>query len=479
MLRDTVPYDEFARMHHKNSARDRAIASFVRFVEDKLGARMTYDAAQFRYFRPDLADLMQLAERMRAAGVIRSYSPRLFASDEPPYAEWRAVYREGDDGSAAGSAVDDDRAALTAALAEATERYLWFESGDHFVDERELRYEDMLRIGQAVDPRRYASFSDEQRVQFPQLALRDVPYIWTQAKNLIDDSSVYVPAQISTGVPRIAHRRHRGIEPMILYPITNGLATWTSREGARLRGLLEVIERDAFTITWLNQITASRFDVDALAQKRESLAALAEKCRRYRLEPNFIRLVTDAPTYAVMAVVEDRTGHAPRYGFGVKASADPARAAEGALFEALRGRRAARYFLESGAVAPAAEDIGHTDRILYWAEGDRASRLSFLIEGAIAPQAAEWENESDEKHFARLKKWIDAQGYIATAVPFTHAKNNLTPWHIEFVNVPELQPMYFNERQPHIGGSRLTEVPRRCGFTARAQPFLDEPHPFA
>jgi hypothetical protein len=64
-------------------------------------------------------------------------------------------------------------------------------------------------------------------------------------------------------------------------------------------------------------------------------------------------------------------------------------------------------------------------------------------------------------------------------VPFTHSPVNVTPWHIEFTVIPELQPMHFKEHQPYTGSRRLTEVPKALGYTPRVEPYLTDPHPFA
>jgi hypothetical protein len=55
---------------------------------------------------------------------------------------------------------------------------------------------------------------------------------------------------------------------------------------------------------------------------------------------------------------------------------------------------------------------------------------------------------------------------------------NVSPWHIEMVVIPELQPIHYSEDLPHIGGARLSEIPTRFGYTPRT-PFIEEPHPFA
>ncbi|MFZ2886931.1 MAG: YcaO-like family protein [Minisyncoccia bacterium] len=479
MLRDVVSFDEFFRRQKKDSSVYQARAKFIRFIEERIGGQFTYDAARFPYYRPDLADLFEIAEKMRSRGVLTSYAPRYSLPDEPQYREWRAVYRDGEDSTASGTSIDDDRAALSAALAEANERHMWFETTDHFQDKRTATLAEVQQIGAVIAPHEFAGFTDSQRATIPHLTLRDVPYVWTRAYSLVDDTRIYIPAQVTSGTNQLRARRFQHIEPTILYPITNGLASWPTQEGVRLRGLLETIERDAYMITWQNQLTPPRFSTEALASESPTLAKLVQTSRRYRLEPHFLRLITDAPTYAVMTILEDHSGHAPRFAFGIKANASPAQAAAGALFEALRGRRGARRFIKAGIPTPKRERVGHIDRVLYWADSARAELLAFLIAGEVMEHSEEWRNESEAAHYARLIAWIHSRGYRAVSVPYTQSAKNLTPWHVEFIAVPELQPIYFNEQEPHIGGVRLTEVPRLLGYTPRTEPYTEHPHPFS
>lgn len=481
MLRDVIPFADIWRTLRKDSRTGSAIASFVKFIENKTGAEMVYNAAHFPYMQTELADLFEIAEKLRAAGIVRAFAPRHSPSDEPQIREWHIRYRDAEESFAGGTTLDDDRAALSAALAEATERHIWFEMTDYFVDERRASRADISQIGEMLAPERFTGFSDEFRHAHPRYELRDVPYTWLRGTNLLEKTPVYLPAQVISGSERLRHARHKD-EPTIVYPITTGLATWPTQEGAYLRGIVEGIERDAFMVTWLNQLSPPRFDVEALCARNPALSKLVAHVRRYRLEPHFVRLVTDAPTHVICAILEDTTGNAPRFGIGLKAGADAANAAEGAIFEALRGRRGARLFLgqkNEGDAPVAMRDVGHYRRVLYWAEKNCAERLAFLIAGATQDIREPWDTDSESAHLQRLLTWIREKGYACAAVSFTRSKANLTPWHIELTIIPELHPMHFREHEPYLGGKRLTEVPRALGYTPRNKPYLDDPHPFA
>ncbi|HUY62485.1 MAG TPA: YcaO-like family protein [Candidatus Paceibacterota bacterium] len=485
MLKDIMPFDHVWPRLHGKSRSGQATAAFIRFLEGKLGASVTYDAARIGYESPDLIDLFELAERLRAANVVQQYARTRSLPDEPRLSRWQArlLIQGGRREMASGASADDDRHALTVTLAEALERYVWLGSLDAFPTLRVARLEDMTTDA-FIDPRRFAGFSDAQLDEHPSLRIEPGSsfnlvsgHSWTRGR------AVWIPAQAVSGHATLLPREQKHVEPTIRLAITTGLATHPQRAKALLSGALEIIERDAYIITWFNQLSPPRIDVDELTGKRESLARLVERCRRYRLEPHMLRFPTDAPAYALGVVLEDASGSLPRFTLGCKADRDAAHAAEGALLEAMRARSNTRELAVSlkddWDSERKAADVGHLDRWLYWAEPGRAERLGFLVKGLVRPLAQEaWERDSDEEHFQRITDWCRERGYELASVSLTKAAANLPGWHIEMVVIPELQPINHFEKLPPVGGARLTDIPRRFGFEPRA-PYLADPHPFA
>jgi len=394
--------------------------------------------------------------------------------DEPRIYTWLAQFREGEESRALGGSPTDDTLALTIALAEAQERHLWVFADDYFDDPTIATVPEMTprRI---VDPRRFAGFSDAQRSENPSLTITDSsPFRWIRAYSHSDGKQVFVPAAT---VSRSSGARAPG-EPLIRRIISTGLATYPDRIEALLRGALEVIERDAYMIAWLNQLSLPRVDLSVFAAS-DTLAALLAQCTRYRLVPHAVKLMTDAPAHAVCVVLEDESGLPPRYAFGLKAHRSLSAAIEGALIEALRVRRGTRVRLGNPDRPPRPQTIGHYDRHEYWSEGENHEKLAFFTKGRLATEtAAPWEHDSPEEHWRRILSWCRERGYECFSVPLTRSRMNVTPWHIEMVVIPELQPIHYSENLPHIGGARLAEIPTRFGYTPCA-PFTAEPHPFA
>lgn len=484
MLKEVISFDRVWSKLHGSSHSTRALNSFVHFLERRLGAEFVYDQARIGYESVDLANLFELAEVLRARGVIRSYRKNKNLTDEPRTAHWYAEYEtNGQYKKSSGSSLNDDQLALTKTLAEAIERHVWF-SYDQFPSLRLATVADIERDGDSLRPERFTSYSGSQREKNTRLTFKpDNQFLWVRGYSWTKERPSWVPAQIVSGHKKLQAFSSSSREPMIRASITTGLATHPQRTQALLSGALEVIERDAYIITWLNQLSPPRMDLTELALQSESLAQLLARCKQYRLIPHALQLPTDAPAYAICAVLEDATGASPRFSCGLKANRNPALAVEGAILEALRAHKGVRMQKMSPQNNPVPStkvaDIIQYDRLLYWSEDNRSDRLAFLIRGDIRPlEKKEWETDTTEEHFARIVEWCRKNEYELVSVSSTDAPANVPGWHIEFVVMPELQPLHYNEKIPCLGGKRLHDIPRQFGYTPR-EPYLDDPHPFA
>lgn len=483
MIRDVLPFERVWNSLYQNRSYAEAVARFVQFLERRLGGEFVYeDNAPFE--RAELLDLFKMLDVLRAAGVILAYGPMARMSDEPGLAQWHATYRQGEESHAGGATLEDERLALTKTIAEAVERHIWFEKIDYFRSPTVATVEEISRRASVLLPERFAGFSPEQRNGSPRLTFGpNDSYVWIKGYSWTQERDVWLPAQTVSGCSSARELLPPGTrEPLIRLGVSTGLSTHPSREQAVLSGAYEIIERDAYMIMWLNRLTLPRLESDELAAHSAGLRKLIERCRRYRLTPHFVRMLSDAPVHAVCAVLEDLTETQPRLSIGISAHHDLTSAAEKALIEALRGRRGARariaadVSLEKKIVG----DIGHYDRLLYWASGENYKKLRFLYEGPVisAPQMPTKELTPEER-LEELLRWMREHDHEMTSVSFTRSSANLTPWHIEMVVIPDMQPIYYHEALPCASGERLKSVPEQFGYTKRPAFYLEEPHPFA
>lgn len=489
MLKDTISYNTAWGHLAGASGASRAIQVFVNFIEKRLGAEFLYDLAHIRYESLALLPLLNLAEKLRTLGVIQSYGRKRSGMsgfpDEPKVSHWYAKFATSKEAYSwsGGSSLEDDGLALAKTIAEAIERNAWY-THDAFPTIRSASINDLKNGADFIHPHSFVGFTEHQRDTVSRLRFdSNTPFKWVRGHSWTRNRPVWVPAQIVSGKEGLKAFSKPPHEPVIRTSITTGLATHPHRESALLYGALECIERDAYMITWLNQLTPPRVDMQSLCTQHDMLARLVAKCRQYRLEPHAVYLPTDAPAYVIAVVLEDVTESLPRFSVAMKSGRNLGSAVEGALLEALRIRISTRDMMVASHASwdkdRKASDIGHLDRFLYWTEYNRADQLAFLIKGNVrSAQNEAWECCDDKAHFSKIVEWCRQRHYELASVDFTDAIANVPNWHIEFVVIPELQPLHLSERYPYVGGSRLHDIPKLFGYSSK-EPYLEHPHPFA
>jgi thiazole/oxazole-forming peptide maturase SagD family component len=464
------------------SITEKAVSAFIQFAEKKLD----FTAIRNTHGIPrELVRPLQIAARLRKEGIIDSFGKGANYPDAPHMYSWSALGKHIAGKQAGGATFEDNASALYATVCEAQERYLWTTQRDHFVDPREGTFEEIQSFGPAIAPERFAGYSEAERARNPVRQLRkDSKFLWVRAKSLVSGGNVYVPAQSVSG-GRFTHSsvKPASDEPHLRQRTTIGLATWKTLTGARLRGALEVIERDAYMIQWFSQLTLPRIPLAYLQNTDPVLAQALEACERYRMKPHVVSLLTDAPAHAVMVVIEDITDAGPRFSIGLNAHRELCKAVHKGLTEALRTHRGWRRRKEAGvAIDPsvAVPDIGHRERVDYWALPDNAKRLEFLIAGEeMQPEKKPWDTDTEEEHLGRISEWCRSRGYECATVSLGACSKNFTGFNIEVVTIPELQPAYLEERYFTSGGKRWREIPEMFGRRPRKTPFSERPHPFS
>lgn len=442
---------------------------------------MWSDTRTIPFGKVDLLEEWALAQTLIKNNVLLSVHESWGLPDEPPTNRWSAVYNNAHRDTAAGTAVRSDQNALRAALAEGQERYIWFTQRDYFEKPVRATARNIAKKGLYIAPERFTSFSQEQRSAQKEFSLYpEATYLWAQALSLTDEKKVYIPAQVASAATAVPETQK---EPLIRQRTTIGLATWPTLSGARLAGALEVIEREAYMVMWFNQLSLPRIQRTSLFGALPTLDSLLETCKKYRLTPHIISMATDAPTHAVAVVLEDLSEVAPRFTIGLKANASLPKAAEGALLEALRARGACRSFMKSEPwdMTTPVQHVGHRNRLHYWSMPEHAKHLEFLIAGEELPYLfdAPWEYDSEQAHLERILKWCRDSNFSCLSVSLGNSRANHTPWYIEMVVLPDLHPTHLTEGFIHLGGTRLTEVPRNLGYTALTKPFTERPHPYS
>jgi ribosomal protein S12 methylthiotransferase accessory factor len=126
---------------------------------------------------------------------------------------------------------------------------------------------------------------------------------WTRAVELPDRSEAFAPASLV-----YLYFNTEGPEGYFCPPTSNGLAAGPSLDAAILGGLYELIERDAFLLTWMNRLPAPHVDY-------AGIGGIADRIRshyaRFGVEALVFDLTTDIGVPVMMAMAVDRSGEGP------------------------------------------------------------------------------------------------------------------------------------------------------------------------
>lgn len=369
--------------------------------------------------------------------------------------------------------------AVMKALGEAIERFCLAS-----FNEKKFKigsYADLKKNSFALNPAEVVSFSEKQRKYLPQKYLfnENSQFKWIKGYSLSLLRPVWIPAQL-VFVPYETKS-----EPKIRRPISTGAACWTSLAGAIYQGICELIERDAFMITYLNKLKRAKINIS----KRQN-PLLKEICRafkRYKLELYVVETTTDIPIPAFMAVIIDRTGVGPAVSVGLRASLNPEEAIIGAIEEAqhirdwIRGEMAKNSYVKI-VKKKTIDDSG--ERSILWSKTDKISKLDFLLKNSDFKNLSEIKNSSSERALGNLKtvlSFLKKTNLEVLYVDITQPEVKKAGFEVAKVIIPKLHPLYIFEPPAYRGGKRLYQVPKILGYTkekAREEDLNEFPHPF-
>jgi ribosomal protein S12 methylthiotransferase accessory factor len=375
--------------------------------------------------------------------------------------------------------------AKRAALGELIEGYCasFFDRGQLLVGP----FAELTARAPLVDPARFALYAPAQHEQpgfpFARFDHRTV-VAWTRGTSVVSGAEALVPA-CTVYMPYVRTPAEADIGPTI----STGLAAGPSLQAATLSGLLECIERDAFTLFWLNRSPVRAVDVTSPRHH-----PVAELFRHRLARPGFRYAVYEMPTdLGVTAIVVVLASPSPRgtiYSIGAAARADGADATAKALIEAVQGRSYVQHLL---AQAPdwqpkadfsdvvdfplAAKLYSAVPRLAGELEGI-ADRVTARVAVGDLPAATA---RAPAATLARLAGRFRDLGYELVAVDVTTRDIGGLGLSVVRVVAPELQRLHAHHRYPFLGGRRLYELPVKLGHRASppdAADFNPLPHPF-
>jgi len=406
-------------------------------------------------------------------GIVRSLLLRPLPSDDPglPHIAVAipARYTEGrpdpqTPAISSGHGLSAVRALLGAA-GEAVERY----SASRFrlADMRRARLADLP--GPALDPRLLCLYSDDQydAPGFPFARFSpDRPIAWTEARWLDSGEPVWVPAlptYLNFPAP---------LEENFCQVSSNGLAAGSGLEDAARRAVFELVERDAFLLTWLARRPGRRIVLDGTTEPGvlETVRQLEGRSSA-RVELYLLDVGLSLPTVVCIAFGDGRDW--PGATLALAAHSSPRVALRKAVLEhGSVGTSIRRAMVEGSYPIPARPEDVHTleDHALYYAPPDRARAFDFL-RGGSAPAPLESLVEPEAFSLDDCAQKLSQAGIRVAIADVTSPDVALGPFRVARALGTHMQPIDFGHRLRRLGNPRLQAL-----LTDGPNP---DPHPLA
>jgi ribosomal protein S12 methylthiotransferase accessory factor len=371
--------------------------------------------------------------------------------------------------------------AKVSALGEAVERYC----GGQY-DESTIILAQYQHLSDAIDPRKLVLFSTEQYLSkgFPYSEFReDQTMGWTQGFSLYNGKLRLVPS-----IAVYLNYRPSCKEENLFPQTSNGLAAGSSFEQALLKGLLEVVERDAFLISWLCRLPMPLIDLkDICDPGTRRLIDMYER-RGVAVSVNALMLDTNITTYLACGV--DLSGKSPAVAVGLSANPNPEMGIRGAIEEVgqirphlSREMRKPDYIQRLSSL----DDFGNVktiqDHELLYTDPKRLCAFNFLLKNNRSISLSDLPRGTGGNLIEELdwcKNQIANLGVELIGVNLTTPDIGSLGLSVARVMITEFQPMHFGFNERRLGGKRLFELPKKLGFSDKIlsrddlNPF---PHP--
>ena len=326
------------------------------------------------------------------------------------------------------------------------------------------------------DPHRVAPFTPE----------REIPWVW--GYSLVRDEPILVPALLTYyhAVPR---------SERFVQESSNGCASGSSLTEAVYYGLMELLERDAFLLTWYARLHLP--EIDGGTSSSATTRALIDRLTLHGYRARFFDARIAFPVPVVIGVAERIDGGRGSLCFGAGASLDPEQALRSALIEigtdAPQLARRTTWNLER-LTAMAADFTKVTklhDHPLMYGLPQMRRHAEFMLADRERLPLAQAYADQERRLMPAMDLREDVGACVASlsgadfdviVVDQTFDLQRELGFHTASVIVPGLVPIDFGwSRQRALQMPRLLQTPYEAGFSDRELGPEDvnrAPHPF-
>jgi ribosomal protein S12 methylthiotransferase accessory factor len=369
-------------------------------------------------------------------------------------------------------------AAVAAALGEAAERYALLQ---YPTDLPPVTADDLPG---SAEPERFQLFHRHQH-RIPGFPFRRFDRTsrvrWVRATSIVSGERVFVPAQLVflQATPPVG-------ETPIGFATSSGTACGDTEGEATLRATLELIERDAFMITWYNRLSLHRL---SWAEDEVAAAYATERFDPTGLTYAAVDLSVFLGVPTVLGVVRGPSAEAP-IGIGAASAATVSTAWRKALGEAFSVRTSAGLLVSSrSATRPDfgchfEEVLTFEDHVHLYAFDETLDRCAFLDSSRRVRSMATIDSlpgTTVTEQLAGLAQRIRRASVDVFVVDITPVDLRELGVTVMRAVSPDLCPLDVVHRFRFLGPARLRTAPVAAGLFAHPLCVAElnpDPHPF-
>lgn len=427
-------------------------------------------------------NILKIYKDLKAKGILGDYGPRYTFPDEPQFFQY-ACERSPQSikvrkGLGFGCS-EKEPEAFTAAVAEAIEHYCILDERDDIFTYDS--YNNLRHV--SIDPYRFVTFSKEQlkSESYHKFRFTDkTPLNWLEGYSLTKKEKILVPVSVVYANYNYRERK----EPTIQLKNSTGAACGPSLEFALYRGICEIVERDAYMISFINNLPKKNINLDSDSH----LAKFKRRIERYDLEVHVLNTQLDFSMTTTTCLIFDKTGSGPAVCTGLGGSLDPRRAIQTAVLESVRRHISARDRFHRVKPLPMPTrnsfDWFLLKKQLLWSAPHMIQVAQRFITDAPTIDFNKLENKekntTDKERVEFLVNELRSKNCEVIYVDMTIPEVEALGLKVVKVLIPEMVPLWRDERYPYLNSERLYSVPSKLGF--KAEPSMAEGdfsvHPF-
>lgn len=320
-------------------------------------------------------------------------------------------------------------------------------------------YEKIKLRYPVVYPPKYHRFLEVQKKAYRELRVEPEKEIeWVLGENLVTKRTTYVPRQMT-----LWFKGRTDFKNVLQNATSNGCAGYFTKQGAVLRGLLEVVHRDSFLVHWL---TTTPPEVVAQETLPESIREMIKGFTEIGVSIEVLN-TTSIPIPSIMIVGISRHSDEPRIVVSGASSATFEEAAIAGLVEMMSLTflfMTEKKFPSGKRVLPFVSDLNMLTRQYYWRGEEKLKEFEWFLSGEKVSfqEISKCNLACDTDDASRFKACLEVlekmgEEYYPIAYYPTNKVQGELGFYLAQVYIPKAFPLYLFEYQGTFDSDRLKD----------------------